>query len=163
MYSYTFFMYAVEFFFSLPGEAVLYNWQTQSIFDLHIALCSLFIVSGLLLTFYLLPLLQLLLFLPLLLLLLYQYSLPRQSAVRGHPQELGSSLQCMIWFLTVIFICFLFLFLNMFSVLLVEKISPLSTPYGLVATLWFLVVIYTARLSAKSDPFTSISVLSEYH
>ena len=59
-------------------------------------------------------------------------------------------------------------FLNiMFVVLLVENVSPLlvdhasnlfSTPCNvLVVTLWFLVIIYIARSSAKYDPFAPFS------
>ena len=93
---------------------------------------------------------------------------PAQTAARN----LVLTLLGMIWFLSVIFIGSLFLFLlfinNMFTVLLVEKVSPLSGAYAfnllvtacsaLAVTLCFFIVIYIARSSAKSDlstPFSS--------
>ena len=90
---------------------------------------------------------------------------------RSIPSNWILSLKGTAWFLIAIFIDSSFLFFHflniMFAVFLVEKVSPLSAAHAsnlfitpccaLAASLWFLVVIYIARPSTKSDQSTQFS------
>ena len=174
VYSYTFSVYADEFV-SLSEEDVLYIWQPKSNLDLHFALYILFRVlrsPSLLNATTLMVFNTLLTFALTLSISSSQFSLLYKVISR----KWVLSLQCVIWFLSLIYIrssfsCLLFPNI-LFIVFLVEKVNRFSAAHASnllvflcsasVAVLWFL-MIYTASTPPVEFPGLSSCSVIQIH